>query len=151
MEREMPGLMYQQAPYPHILEDLLSRFSEYKGQGRKWTFALKDMDRGQGCKGLTLVINIQGPNAYGEGRFVSVNHYMIVPAAAYNEVSWEWWLWQQVGLVEQHERMENFLVDGSRPYAPVHKPGWDPYLVTVESTDEERRTSFRGELNPDPT
>jgi hypothetical protein len=35
-----------------------------------------------------------------------------------------------------------------RPYAPNHGPGWDPYLITVERTAIDRRTSFRGELNP---
>jgi hypothetical protein len=33
-----------------------------------------------------------------------------------------------------------------RPLAPCHGPGWDPYLVTVERTGLDRRTSFRGEV-----
>jgi hypothetical protein len=34
-----------------------------------------------------------------------------------------------------------------RPYAPNHGFGWDPYLITEVTTDEDRRTSFRNELN----
>jgi hypothetical protein len=38
-----------------------------------------------------------------------------------------------------------------RPYAPLHGPGWSPYLVTVERTEQDRRTSFRGVLDDDGT
>ena len=89
---------------------------------------------------------------------------MLVPPAAYNERSWLWWLFNQILLVEQHEAMEffrfpvpprydasanaHFAMPDHRPYGPLHGPGNDPYLIQVLSTDEERRTSFRGELNP---
>lgn len=45
--------------------------------------------------------------------------------------------------------MEFFVIDGERPYAPNHGPGHDPYTIRETSTDEERRTSFRGTLNPE--
>jgi hypothetical protein len=93
---------------------------------------------------------------------ITVNHYFPVPAATYNEQSWLKWLFDRLGNVDDHERMEDFALavdhtvgpDGEadehldRPYAPMHKPGWDPYLVTVVATETDRRTSFRGELNP---
>jgi hypothetical protein len=44
--------------------------------------------------------------------------------------------------------MEFFQVDGARPYAPLHGPGNDCYLVAELATDIDKRTSFRGELNP---
>jgi hypothetical protein len=143
----MAGQMRQEAPYPQILADLLERFS-YKPGGRTWRFTLADTDRGQGSKGLTLVINITGPDSYSD-RTVSVNHYMLVPPAAYDERSWTDWLFEQVGLVEQHERMEFFKVDGKPAYPPAHGPGNSPYLRMIYGTDTDRRTSFRGELNPE--
>jgi hypothetical protein len=92
---------------------------------------------------------------------ITVNHYFPVPAATYNLESWRRWLFDRLGDVDTHERMEDFALavdhniaaDGradeclDRPYAPNHGPGWDPYLVTVVATETDRRTSFRGELN----
>lgn len=92
---------------------------------------------------------------------LAVNHYFAVPPATYNEQSWTRWLFDRLGDVDTHERMEDFAIvvdhtigpDGEadvhldRPYAPNHGPGWDPYLVTVVASDNDRRTSFRGELS----
>lgn len=142
----MAQVMRQEAPYPAILADLLSRL-DYTPGGREWTFTLDDIDRGQGSAGLTLVINISGPNSGPRGGFVSVNHYMPVPPAAFDERSWAWWLFQQVALVELHERMEFFKVDGQPVHPPAHGPGNDPYLVMIYGADIDRRTSFRGELS----
>jgi|HubBroStandDraft_2_1064218.scaffolds.fasta_scaffold12010_3 hypothetical protein len=144
--------MRQSAPDPAPLYRLLDSLI-YEPPGRDWDLSLRDLDRGQGSAGLTLVICVTGPDTYHPERTISVNHYFIVPAAAYNEQSWRRWLFDQIGLVELHERMEFFRLraaDGteSRPLAPNHGPGWDPYLVTELATDADRRTSFRGELNP---
>lgn len=144
--------MKQEAPDPAELADLVSR-ARYK---RGFTFRLDDVDRGQGSSGLTLIINRSGPDAYNPDAHVSVDHYFIVPAAAYNRRSWQRWLFARILLVEQHEAAEFFrladdprLVDGgSRPYAPLHGFGEDPYLITELATDVQRRTSFRNELNP---
>lgn len=35
-----------------------------------------------------------------------------------------------------------------RPYAPHHGPGNDPYIIFEHGTDEDVRTSFRGEVKP---
>jgi hypothetical protein len=135
-----------------VLEELVGRLRYKAG----WRFWLQGLDRGQGSKGLTLVINITGPDSYHPERQISVHHYFPVIPAAYNERSWLWWLFSQILLVEQHEAMEHFqlVTDGEqehrdRPYAPLHGPGNDPYLIQVVSSDVERRTSFRGELNPE--
>lgn len=71
-----------------------------------------------------------------------------MPPASYNRQSWRRWLFEQVLLVERHEACEFFVVDGERPYAPRHGPGNDPYVVVEYAKDEDRRTSFRGEVNP---
>lgn len=144
----MPDVMHQEAPYPQALRDLLDRFG-YQPPGRKWTFRLGYADRGQGSRGLTLTINIQGPDSYDPECFVNVDHYMLVPPAAYDERSWTDWLFEQVGLVEQHERMEFFKVGGRAAYPPAHGPGNSPYLRMIYGTETDRRTSFRGELNPE--
>lgn len=136
--------MRQYAPDPDELFALVKQVKYKPG----WHFALERIDRGQDCVGLTLTINIRTPDTYDPERMISVNHYMIVPAAAYDERSWRRWLFEQILLVERHEAMEYFQVGGGRPYAPSHGPGNDPYLVREIGTDIDQRTSFLGEVNP---
>lgn len=140
--------MRQAAPFPHVLRDLITRL-DYSPPGREWSYWLSDTDRGQGSAGLTLIINITGPDTYHPGNIISVNHYFPVPPAAYNERSWRRWLFDQIGLVELHERMEFFRVGGKPVYAPAHGPGNDPYLVLEYGTDLDRRTKFTGQVNPE--
>jgi hypothetical protein len=146
------AVMRQTAPYPQILADLVDRL-EYR---RGWTFRLSGIDRGQGSEGLTLIITVTGADSYDQDKKICVNHYMPVPPAAYNARSWQNWLFEQVLLVEKHECMEFFTIrdePGSehyvKPMAPAHGPGNDPYLVLTYGTDIDRRTSFRGEVNPE--
>lgn len=154
----MPELMRQEAPYPDVLAKLVKAL-QYKAG---WLFSLVDVERGQGSAGLTLIIHITGPDSYHPEKTISVNHFMLVPPAAYDERSWRRWLFDQVLLVELHEAMEWFMLRGPdapastwewrdrvvRPYAPSHGPGNDPYLIREIGTDEDRRMSFRGDLNP---
>jgi hypothetical protein len=136
--------MRQTAPYPEVLAALVGRLRYRAG----WRFALADLDRGQGSAGLTLVITTLGTNSYHrEETDYRVNHYMIVPAAAYDERSWRRWLFEQLLLVERHECMEFFQIGDDRPFAPSHGFGQDPYLVREIGTEEDRRMSFRNELN----
>jgi hypothetical protein len=136
--------MGQSAPFPRILRDLVQATRYREG----WEFALTDIDRGQGSSGLTLVITTLGANSYHpEQTDYRVNHYMPVPPAAYDERSWRRWLFDQLLLVERHEAMEYFRVGDDRPYAPSHGFGQDPYIVRELGTDDDRRTSFRNELN----
>jgi hypothetical protein len=137
--------MRQEAPYPGTLALLVAALTYKAG----WRFRLADLDRGQGSKGLTLVINVTGPDSYDAQRQISVNHYMLVPPAAYDLRSWRRWLFDQVRLVESHETCEFFVIDGDRPYAPSHGPGNDPYIIREMGTDIDRRTKFTGELNPE--
>lgn len=129
-----------------ILQDLLNRLTYREG----WKFDLRrDYYRGQGSRGTTLIITVTAPNSVRPDETTTVNHYMLVPPASYNERSWRWWLFEQIGLVEQHERMEFFQLDGKAVYPPAHGPGNDPYLILDYGTDIDRRTSFRGTLNPE--
>ena len=141
----MTWQLRQEAPYPTALGELVDAL-DYKPT---WSFTLESMDRGQGSRGLTLIINIAGPDSYHSERWISVNHLMPVPPAAYDTRSWRRWLFDQILLVERHEACEWFQLAGERPYAPSHGPGNDPYLVREVGTELDQRTSFRGELNGD--
>lgn len=135
----------QTAPYPEALA-MMVRHVQYKDG---WRFKLHHLDRGQGSAGLTLEIVVCTPDSYHPEQNTVVHHYMIIPAASYNARSWKRWLFDQILLVEQHEAAEFFRIGGVRPYAPLHGPGNDPYLVAELASDQDRRTSFRGELNPE--
>lgn len=130
----------QLAPYPKKLAKLV-RALEYK---EGWSFELASMDRGQGSAGLTLAINITTVNSYPPHETIRVAHWFPVPPAAYDERSWQRWLFDQIVLVERHEAMEFFTIDITKPYAPSHGPGNDPYLVREVGTEDDVRTSFRG-------
>jgi hypothetical protein len=139
--------MRQEAPWPHALAELVDQLS-YKG----WQVFLADnLDRGQGSKGLTLVITREGPDTYHPERVIAVNHYMPVPPAAFNAGSWRRWLLEQFLLVERHECAEYFKIGGERVFRPNHGNGEDPYTIHDPTTDEARRTSFRNVLDDDGT
>jgi hypothetical protein len=131
----------QQAVYPEILSGLVSHLKYKDG----WVFYLQHLDRGQGSKGLTFVIQITVPDSYHPEQKITVLHYMIVPPAAYDKQSWTRWLLDQVLLVEQHEACEFFQFDGYRPYAPHHGPGHNPYTIFDQGTTKDAQTTFRGE------
>jgi hypothetical protein len=160
------GTMTQTAPYPQDLAELVTSLRYRRHMG--WRVWLDDdlqrdkpgRHKGE-SRGLTLVVQRCGPDTHHPDDILHVNHYFAVPAATYNRESWMRWLFDRLGDVDTHERMEDFAfkvadnpepVGGEatvRPYSPCHGPGWDPYLVTVERTETDRRTSFRGELNPE--
>lgn len=131
------------APFPGDLADVVSKASYRPG----WTFALEHIDRGQGSEGLTLIVTSKGYDTYRPelGEFYRVHHYMPVPPAAYNRASWEEWLLDCLLKIEAHETCEFLVVDGRRPFAPVHAPGHDPYTVRRVSRVEDVETTFRGE------
>jgi len=144
--------LLQRAEYPHVLADLVDRLEYRSREG--WRVSLAGVDRGQGSEGLTLIVLRVGPDGYNPERTLRVNHYFPVPPAAYDERSWRRWLFDRLGDVETHERMENFLLHDSpssehitRPYAPSHGPGNDPYMVRELGTAEDQETSYLGVRN----
>jgi hypothetical protein len=86
------------------------------------------------------------------GRLLTVYHYFPVPPATFDRDTWTRWVFDTLGLVDDHERMEDFALatpDGeaeTRPFAPNHGPGRNPYVVHEYAADTDRRTSFRGEV-----
>lgn len=144
-----PRLMSQTAPYPEILADLVRRLSYRKRLG--WLVWMEDdlqrdkPGRHSGeSRGMTLVVQRCGPDTYSPDQVLRVNHYFPVPPATFGEQSWMRWLFDTLGKVDDHERMEDFVIGGERPYAPVHKPGADPYIVHELSTWADVDTDFRG-------
>ena len=132
--------MQQTAPFPASLKSLVERLT-YKAA---WEFSLLEFDRGQGSKGLTLVIRLTAPDSYAPDRQFRVAHFMIVPAAAYDERSWCRWLLDQILLVEQHEACEFFKIGDHRPYAPNHGEGHSPYTIFDQGFRDDAEVDFRG-------
>lgn len=142
----------QTAPWPTELEAIVDGCTYRRHEG--WRLRLdadQDRDEVDGQlvgHGTTLVVTTKGYDTYNpdQGANYRVSHYFIVPAATYNRAAWMRWLFEQFAKVELHECMENFVVDGERPFAPLHGPGCDPYVVHELATDVERRTRFTGEV-----
>lgn len=132
-----------QAPYPEDLDEIVNNLEYRPG----WTFGLVDIDRGQGSEGLTFIVTSQGYDTYNvnRGETYKVRHYFIVPAASYNRRSWLRWVLDRLIDIETHEVCEFMQVDGKRPFAPNHGPGFDPYVVREMNTIEDAETTFRGD------
>jgi hypothetical protein len=103
-----------------------------------WEFSLDDDDEGFRLKIFTPVEDSRG------GHLRGVYHFFPIPATTWNEKSWRRWIFECCQGVENHELGEWFLVGGERPFAPLHGPGHNPYVVREVSTEEEARTNQRG-------
>lgn len=115
-----------------VLADLVTRLS-YKPD---WTFDLVECSRGQGCEGLTLQIGATVTDSFGVGQ-TEVLHLMPVPPAAYDAETWQRWVLDQILLVERHEALEFFRIDGEQAYFPEHGPGRDPYAIAEVKSAEQ--------------
>lgn len=141
----------QSAPYPLELVELVADCEYRPG----WLALVRDEMRdpadthGAESRGLTLSIITDTTNSYPPHERIRVRHLFPVPPATYNRAAWMRWLFECFAKVELHECMEFFTIDGEKPFAPNHGPGFDPYTVTQLTTDLDRRTSFRGEVNGD--
>ena len=108
-----------------VLAELIPRIT-YKD----WSLSLREVSRGQGCEGLTLIIEASVPDTTpGSSETITFAHLFPVLPAAYNEANWTRWVLECLIAVEQHEALEWFCVDGERPYFPSHAPGENPYTV----------------------
>lgn len=143
--------MRQYAPYPDELAALVAtmRLTVHPS----WQFSLDDLERDPAAThsgaagGLTFRVLAETRDAYQE-RLRSVIHYFPVPAATFNRTSWQRWLLDRLLDIQRHEVCEGLLFDEQRPFAPTHGPGDDPYIIVQYASDEQRRTSFRGEVKP---
>lgn len=135
--------MVQTAPFPHELEEIVRSLQYRPG----WKFSLTNLERDPGSEGLTFMILSRGYDTYNpdQGENYRVWHYFPVPPATYNRESWLEWVRDRLLEVEAHETCEFMQVDGKRPFAPNHGPGWNPYVVRTLSRIEDAETTFRGE------
>ncbi len=108
-----------------------------------WSFRLADED---GAK--RLVITIDTVSNYDQTKPFRVSHWHPVPIATYNEKTWRRWIFDQVMRTLNHEVGESLRFAGSRPFAPCHGPGEDPYIVHDSRSDEELRTMQDGSVRP---
>lgn len=89
-----------------------------------WRFFLDEED---GV--LRLRIVVYATDARNPGLYLIVNHFFPVPTATFNEKSWRRWIFDQCLALENHEMGEWFMVGEERPFAPLHGPGENPYVV----------------------
>jgi hypothetical protein len=148
--------MHQEAPYPVAL----GKWCEQVRYRPGWYAVLHDDfprdqvgGRSPGSDpeivghGMTLKIYADVQDSYHPNLKRPVNHLFIVPAATYDDREWLRWLLDRFIDVESHEACEWFaLADGTRPYAPHHGPGRNPYVIHELGTPEEAETSFLGVL-----
>jgi hypothetical protein len=105
-------MMYQVAPYPTILADLVARLHMERGWSASLVDTQRDEDHGRGeSSGLTLIFTAYVEDTYHRGEHFPINHLVIVPAATYNEASWQRWLFDAYCNVRLHENMENFAIE----------------------------------------
>lgn len=103
---------------------------EYKHGWHIWlAHKQRDTEQYAGSEGLTLCIAATVPDSTRPGETVGVEHWMAVPPTSWDQQTWERWVLDQLLLVERHEAMEFYAVDGHKPYFPSHGPGRDPYSI----------------------
>jgi len=117
------GRMVQTAPFPDALARVVAGLKYWPG----WSFRLEDIERSVGHRGLHLVVTLQTVDAYDHGKAYTVTHNLPFPIESNDEASWARWVFDRIGDVELHERMEAFQVHGRRPFAPGHGGGHNPY------------------------
>ena len=108
-----------------MTRDVLERLVGQIGFMPGWSFELR-IDPGD--RGLCLVVTLETVDFYDPAHPpYSVTHWLFVPPATHDERSWSRWLLEQILLVQRHEAMEAFTIDGERPFPPGHGGGNDPY------------------------
>jgi hypothetical protein len=128
----MRNLQKGDADAARVLAELVPRITYKPG----WSFELHEVDRGQGCEGLTLSIKAEVHDSFSDG-MTNVWHLMPVLPAAYDERGWRRWILEQILMVEQHEALEFYRVDGEQPFFPNHDPGSNPYAIIETQTREQ--------------
>ncbi len=126
-----------------VLADVVAR-TTYKD----WTISLGDLNRGQGCEGLTLVLEANVPDATG-GPDIRFAHFFPVLAANYGAEAWEYWIFECILMTEQHEAQEWFKVDGRAPFFPDHGPGRNPYGLFRVKSEAQAFEAATPWTNPD--
>jgi hypothetical protein len=129
--------------------DILASLVERVKCKRGWTFRLVDEERvvyWAGSIALRLIITVPGFDANHPDNPLAVSHLFPVPTATYNEKTWRRWIFECCRGVENHELGEWFKVGEERPFAPLHGPGENPYMVHEYRDEVDRRTIQSGRI-----
>lgn len=129
--------------------DILCKVVQEAKAFPNWSFRLHDEDGA-----LRLVIRIRGHNNYDPEEPFVVDHFHPVPITTYNEKSWRRWVYEQCRRTMNHEIGEALRfgtdADPIRPFAPMHGPGEDPYMVHEVRPVEDALTTQDGTLRSGP-
>lgn len=122
--------------------DILRKvIAEVKGKPG-WQFSLIDDD-----EGFRLIISdMLCKDAYNPEKSFPLSHYFPIPVTTWNEACWRRWVHTCCMGVETHEVGEWLRWGDERPFAPLHGPGEDPYVVHEFRDDTDRRTNQFGAL-----
>lgn len=129
--------------------DILRRIIDRVKCKPGWSFRLIEDDEGFRLR----ITDWDCKNAYKPDEDFPLSHFFPVPTATYNEASWRRWVFDCCLGVETHECGEWFVIDGQRPFAPLHGPGENPYvlheyrpetdaLITQDGTMREESSSI---------
>lgn len=105
--------------------DILRRIIDRVKCKPGWSFRLIEDDEGFRLR----ITDWDCKNAYKPDEDFPLSHFFPVPTATYNEASWRRWVFDCCLGVETHECGEWFVIDGQRPFAPLHGPGENPYVL----------------------
>ena len=136
----------QIAPWPHELEEIVDELNYRPG----WRFSLvhiedREHDPAKLSSGLTLEVLSDTMDTYNPEQRRPILHYFPVPPATYNRESWLEWIRDRLIEIEVHEACEYMQVDGKRPFAPGHAPGWNPYAIRTVISQEAAETDWLGQ------
>lgn len=125
------------------LEQVVSEVVYKDGWSIRLDYIERPTEQFAGSKGLTLRIGAAVPDSVRPGQTVQVEHWMSVPPTSWSHDTWVRWVLDQLILVETHEAMEFYAVNGKKPYFPAHGPGRDPYAIELTDAEIERRRAAR--------
>ena len=108
-----------------------------------WSFRLKDENGA-----LRFVIRVEGYDSAQPDDLTPnmIDHYFPVPTATYNEKTWRRWMFEMCRGVENHELGEWFRIGSEWPFAPLHGPGENPYMVHEFRPVEDALTTQNGSI-----
>ena len=131
---------------PHNYDVLEKVINETQGPPG-WTFELRDEE---GDKYLVILVRSQDNYKWEVKR--TTGHYHPVPPAIYTEEVWRRWIFDQCLRTYTHELGEllRFGLNEERPFAPMHGPGEDPYILHDRRTDQQALTTQDGSLREGP-
>lgn len=107
-----------------------------------WQFRLVEDEEGFRLR----VVDARCVDAYPPHDSFPLAHYFPVPCTTWNEVSWRRWVHTCCMGVETHEIGEWLRWGDDRPFAPLHGPGEDPYVVHEFRPVEDKLTTQDGSM-----